>query len=128
MAWTFSGLKNLDAVESYKSELAARLASAEDEDAAQKLINEDVAWQDFNEAVDALERETSDPRDLDFLDVYRKGRKRYYNCYVFKHGPFTVAYFRDPVARIAIPFVFFHHRDRAKRLRELADLLRKYRE
>jgi hypothetical protein len=126
MPWTYRGLKQLGSYEAYKKELADRLASpeAEKEDIAQKILNEDDDWGAFNAAVDAIEVETRDPEDLDSLDIYREGRRHYRNCYIFKHGPFTVAYFRDPVSRTAIPMVFFHYRDRQKRLQELADLLR----
>lgn len=123
MVWTYLGIKKLPSYEIYKKELLDRLnsAQAEDEDIAQKLLNENDAWEECNEAIAVLESSARDPRDR--LKIYREGRKHYHKIFIFKSGPFTIAYLRDPLAQKAIPITFFHHRDRQKRLAELANLL-----
>jgi hypothetical protein len=120
-AWTYRGLQQIAAaIEAYKAELDLR-GKTEDEDVAQRVLNENAAWREFTEATKAFEAETRDPREI--LQIFRDGRKRYHNYYVFRHGPYTLIYLRDPVEMLANPVLFYHHRDRSKRVKELMDSL-----
>jgi hypothetical protein len=124
--WAYLGLRQIaTATDSYEAELASR-KTTEEEDKAQKILRENAAWREFTYAVKKLEKEeTLDPVDVPSLKILRLRRKRFENFFVFEDGPFSLIYLRDPVERVVIPILFYHRRDKGKRIKELDEYLSK---